>query len=322
MMDEMTLLRDAFAADGEVPDGAETRARAALLNHMHHRPVRPRVRRRVIALTAAVAAAAAIAVVIGHTGAPPAVEHRPAAGSPPTAGPGPEPSALPYLQPVSNQQYLENAAWTVDRQAWTYPQPTQYMYKAVQHVINDGAPNGPVYRGTWHTVLDEQWMRVDGLEFGTRRDHGRLTVLKNGAGYLHLPYDEFAALDTPEKVLYYEAHPTGSDGIVIDRLLEQLVLPPKVQAAVFRAIAQSAHGTERPDAVNLDGRPAVALTFTEEGYAQHELLFDQKTYDLIGTRTVVVADHPGDGHTYKKGDVLDEETFTSSKIVDTMGATN
>jgi hypothetical protein len=201
------------------------------------------------------------------------------------------------------------------------------MYKEAKVLHNDRdleqqSPNGPLVPGHTHVVTERHWNRIDAQVEG-HLENGKLVLLRQGNGYGQLPYADLVGLTTPERVLYYEAHPTGSFGLDLDALLEQYVLPPDVQAAIFRAIAQSADAHAEPDAVNVDGRPAVGLRITTEGYRSEELLFDKTTYDLIGERTVVIAEHTlsGLGSTvhYHRGDVLNQRVYTASRIVDDVG---
>jgi hypothetical protein len=80
-----------------------------------------------------------------------------------------------------------------------------------------------------------------------------------------------------------------------------------------------------PDTVNIDGRPAVGIGLTTEGYLSQELLFDKETYALIGERLVAIADYTnvstdGTSHTHK-GDVFRQAVYTVSIIVDNVGDT-
>ena len=62
----------------------------------------------------------------------------------------------------------------------------------------------------------------------------------------------------PEKVSAWVANP-GPVGMEISALIGQYVLPPAVKAAMFRYLAGQPGMKLNPDAVNLDGRPAIGL---------------------------------------------------------------
>jgi hypothetical protein len=51
-----------------------------------------------------------------------------------------------------------------------------------------------------------------------------------------------------------------------------------VEAAFFRALGRLSLVTSVPDAVNLDGRPALALARVRDGWLRDEMLLDPKTY--------------------------------------------
>ena len=78
-----------------------------------------------------------------------------------------------------------------------------------------------------------------------------------------------------------------------------------------------------PDAVNLDGHPAIGLGRIVEGYLSQELLFDKQTYALIGERQIAVADHVNrgdDGTSYThKGDLFRQVIYRKMTIVDQPG---
>jgi hypothetical protein len=335
-MDDLTVLRDAFE-ELEPPAAALNRARAALLNHIHG--VRPAPRRRglrrrwrpLVPVAAALAAAAIAAVAVVHMD----TDHSGTGSGTRTVAvppaPGASGTAVPYRRPASAVQYLENAAWVARREQWTVPRPDQFMYIEVQSLHNDKAledaqPNGRLVPGRTHVEVARTWKRIDG-QVEAHLEQGRLVVGQQGRGdaWAQLPYNELTALDTPEKVLSYESHPTGSAGLTLDEWLAQYVLPPPVRSAVFRALAWGTDVRLDPDAVNIDGRPAVALILTEEGYISTELLFDKGTYNLIGRRTIVIADHTDSSLsgalTLHKGDLLSQEIYTASRIVDTPGQT-
>lgn len=329
-MDEMAILREAFGPEADPSESARQRARTALLERAtpDRMQARPAVRRRWplrVGLTAAVAAAAVIGVVTvenintveqpGETRA----ESRPVV------------AVLPYAHPASATEFLENAAWTAARKSWQTPRPDQFMYKESQSLRNtkaleQRAPNGPLVPGKTRVVKVQHWDRIDG-QVTARMVDGKLVVDHQGSrlSWVFVPYADLAELTTPEKVLAWEKAPKDV-GVDLDALLGQYVLPPAVEAAIFRAIAKGKGVRLNPDAVNIDGRPAVALGLTIEGYLSQELLFDKETYTLIGERLVAIANHKnvGDDGTVsiRKGDVFRQVVYTASRIVDKPGDTH
>jgi hypothetical protein len=333
-MDELNTLGASFGPD-EVPAPAmEQRARAALQNRIAAQPVasvaratpdaasRRRAWRLGIPITVGVAAAAVVAgfALYGGTVAAPA------------ATPSGQAASVPYDRPVNAAQYLEDAAWTAERHQWVDPRPDQFMYIETRSLLNDPAylqdhPNDPIVpsRGRYRTT--QEWTRIDGQVIA-RMNNGKLEVSHQGDhhGYWVLaPWSQIAALTTPEKVAYYLAHP-GSVLAEPEAMITELVLPPAVQAAVFRYLARQPGMKLNPDAVNLDGRPAIGLGRVLEGYLSEQLLFDKQTYALIGEREVAVADHVNrgdDGTSYThKGDVFRQVIYNKMIIVDQAGQTS
>lgn len=327
-MDELRVLREAFGPDEAPSEAARQRARAALVGHspqVGRMPARAAARRRWplrAGLTAAVAAAAVIGVVAVenvNTVEAPHGESRPVV------------AALPYARPADAKEFLENAAWTAARKPWTMPRSDQFMYKEIRalentEAVRNASPNGPLVPGRTRTVERQRWERIDG-QVEAHYEHGKLVVNRQSkrASWVFVPYATMAALDTPAKVLAWEKDPNQVVTMDLGAMLGQYVLPPAVEAAVFRAIATRKGAKLNPDAVNLDGRPAVGVRLSIEGYLSEELLFDRTTYALIGDRLVATADHKnvaldGTSHT-KKGDVFRQEIYTASRIVDEPGQT-
>ncbi|WP_189330134.1 CU044_5270 family protein [Actinoplanes ianthinogenes] len=327
-MDEISMLRETFDPDTAPSPEAEQRARAALHDRI---AAAGRVRRRwrlrmrfPIAIGVAGAAAVAAAFVItGHGGvvtpAVPTPAVRQEQGDSPVA-------AMPFLKPVSAAQYLENAAWTVERQPWIDPEPGQYMYIETRELRNPAGyenkyPNGSLIPGKAKYRTIQDWNRVDGKVWARTLNTGKIVVDrwgKNGVYWDRFAWSELRGLTTPEKVRHFIDHPSGNFGQSPDALIGQYVLPPKVEAAFFRYLAQQPGMKLNPDAVNIDGRPAIGLGRIEEGYLSQELLFDKETYRLIGDRLVAIADEKGGPDATRKGDVLRQVIYTKKVIVDKL----
>ena len=73
------------------------------------------------------------------------------------------------------------------------------------------------------------------------------------------------------------------------------------------------------DAVDVAGRPAIAVARLLEGYLRTEILLDRKPYQYMGERIIVIKDHIStgtDGTTrMEKGAILNLETRTASGII-------
>ncbi|MEU8608717.1 hypothetical protein AB0C29_12030 [Actinoplanes sp. NPDC048791] len=324
MMDEISILRETFGPDPEPSPATEQRARDALRGRMAPR-TRNSWRLRVpMVVGVATAAAVVAAVAIGNAGGetrvtPPISEQRPDHTQ--------AAAAVPYLRPVNAAQVLENAAWTVEQEQWTDPAPTQFMYVETQEMRNprayeQKAPNGALRPGKAKYRKVQRWNRIDGQVQASMRN-GKLDVLRQGQDgtyFAFVPWSQVVKLTTPEAIAAWLEHPEGGVMAAPDALAGQYVLPPEVKAAIFRYLAQQPGMKVNPDAVNLDGHPAIGLGRVVEGYLSQELLFDKQTYTLIGERLVAIKNEGGTGDG-RKGDLYRQVIYRKMAIVDRPGET-
>ncbi|MEV0129258.1 hypothetical protein AB0H83_12475 [Dactylosporangium sp. NPDC050688] len=330
-VDEIDVLREAFGPDEVPSQAAQNQARAALRQRMSSKEQRvtsrPMFRRRQFVLTAGIAVAAAAAVVTGVAVVATRGEDR---GPAPKAQPVPSTPAkgvLPYLRPASAAEYLENAAWTAERRPWQDPRPDQFMYIETLQLRNKPAyerehPNDAIRPELSENRKVQEWWSVDG-QTRASYENGRLVVAKVGQGeyWTRVEWSTITAMTSPEKVPDAVRGP-GSLGVDLDAFIGQYVVPPNVQAAIFRHLAQSPGMTLNPDAVNIDGRPAVGLGRTLKGYLSQELLFDKETYQFIGERLVAIKDHVTHGDLVsRRGDVFRQAIYAKLIIVDKPGDT-
>ncbi|MEU4242557.1 CU044_5270 family protein [Actinoplanes sp. NPDC026619] len=329
MMDEISILHETFDDDVTTSPSpeAEQRARHALQNRITApAPVRRRLSWWLSIPVAATAAAVVAVVVAGNVngkGAPGPTTAGPALSAAPVA-------ALPYLKPVSAAQVLENAAWTAEQEAWVNPAPTQFMYVETLEMRNKPGyeqkhPNGTLLPGKAEYRTIQEWNRIDGQVWASKRN-GKLEVNhqgQNGGWKAFVPWSQVVKLTSSAVIDAYLEHPEGGVTAEPWALAGQYVLPPDVKAAIFRYLAQQPGVQVNPDAVNLDGRPAIALGEVIEGYLSRELLFDKDTYSLIGDRLVAVNDEtaPNSSH-HKKGDLLRQVIYRKMIIVDKAGDTD
>jgi hypothetical protein len=330
-MDELMMLQEAFGSDEAPSLAAETRARTALIERMQPpqagRPIGGAPgRHRKKTIVAAIAVAAAIAV----TGAVVVLrstvhDDRLAQRAQQRA------NVLPFPNPASVAQYLENAAWSAEQHRWIDPRPDQFMYVETLELRNRPSyenehPNDAIVPGRAENRKVQQWDRIDG-QVTASVHNGKLDVVEKGGtmDWDRLKWDDIAGLTTPDKVADWVERPKGSFGVEITAMIGQYVLPPKVQAAMFRYLARQPGMRLNPDAVNIDGRPAIGLGRVLEGYLAQELLFDQRTYALIGERLVAIKDnvtHGNDGDAVShKGDVFRQVIYAKMIIVDQIGDT-
>jgi hypothetical protein len=117
-----------------------------------------------------------------------------------------------------------------------------------------------------------------------------------------MPFDDYkslAALPTdPDRLLRW-AHEQGDVYLQFTHMLRSNPLPPDLQAAIYRAIAQVPAVTV--ETIDVFGRPALALAQTTDG-VREELLLDPETYAYVGERrgdlvsqrvTAAIVDEPG-----------------------------
>ena len=332
-VDEIDVLREAFGPDEVPSQAAEHRARAALHQRMSSKEQRvtgrPVFRRRQFVLTAGIAVAAAAAVVAGVAVVATRGGDRPAPGAESLAS-APAGGVLPYLRPARAAEYLENAAWTAERRPWKDPRPDQFMYIETLQLRNKPAyerehPNDAIRPELSEHRKVQEWWSVDGKTRASY-ENGKLVVHKVGQGeyWTRVEWPTITAMTSPEKVPDAVRGP-GSLGVDLDAFIGQYVVPPNVQAAIFRHLAQSPGMTLNPDAVNIDGRPAVGLGRTLEGYLSQELLFDKETYQFIGERLVAIKDHVTHGddgdRVSHRGDVFRQAIYAKLIIVDKPGDT-
>jgi hypothetical protein len=109
-------------------------------------------------------------------------------------------------------------------------------------------------------------------------------------------------------------------------ILRENLLPPRTEAAIFRAMKKIPGVTLVDNAA--DARPAIALGRTTEGWLHEEVLLDPKSYAYLGERAISIKGHTsrgvGDNPTampeYVKKGVLQNLTVrTAAGIVSAPG---
>ncbi|WBB71161.1 CU044_5270 family protein [Micromonospora sp. WMMD812] len=332
------MLRDAWSDVPPPSPATRAQARAALLARAAHvdnpapqRAPSPRARAstpwrlprlgwRVGVITAAVAAVVGGLTVVESVNGP--VDRGPAG----TAIPG-----LPAARPASAAEALERAASAAGAQSFTAPRPDQWIH--VEERMTSGAgPGGLVTGGPYRTRVLQHWMRADGRQVAWFVD-GKFQF--QGQPARTTPpsdYPTLAALPTdPDALLQWLHQEMGglTDSTEEDRnsfsfgqlnaILRNNVLPPGVEAAIYRAMAKIPNVTLVPDAVNVDGRPAIALGRVQGGWLREEVLLDPDTHRLIGERAVAIKDytaHGLDGTVRVKSGTVQRLVVTNVEIVD------
>jgi hypothetical protein len=295
-MDEMTLIRK-FADDAPLPDaGRLADVRAKLMTE-----IAPRRRRKlrpvgVTGIGVTVAAAAAIVAVTLPSGAPP--------------------PAQPQVTPVAT--VLHNAADVARKRPAVTPKPGQFVYRK----MNNG-----------ERVI-EQWRSVDGKHDGLSMNTpsapefpARETIAgcKNGKSEGVNSAGEHKTFPCEPEPGYLDGHVatksqafvfvagTYSVRIEYDDFIKAALgmimeheLSPTLRADIFDALATvddlpDQRVTVDPNARDTMGRPAIALTWTDESAGRSPygttVLFDPSTYEYLGMPgvpvTTKIVDHAG-----------------------------
>ncbi|MER5351529.1 CU044_5270 family protein [Kitasatospora sp. NPDC002551] len=186
--------------------------------------------------------------------------------------------------------------------------------------------------GSRHGVLKEE--RGDGKAIAPEktkpgdpapRTDGGMWLDPNAKPGLNAPtYAYLATLPTdPDallKKIYAETKGMGPGPdqeafVTIGDLLREQLAPPAVSAALYRAAAKIPGVTAVDDSVDASGRHGVAVA-RENGGIRTEWIFDPKTHEFLGERTVVAAEGNELG---KPGTVTGHSAVLGRTVVDQPG---
>ncbi len=282
------------------------------------RPPAPRWRRPV--LLGATAAAATAALTVTLLPGPPAHQARPRAGSPAGASPTSSPAELTAAYVLNRA--ASAAASAAAASSRPVPRPGQFIYvtSVTTYLSTEITRSG---EESWLYRTSRQiWQSASGQRAGMLQivEHGNVklpwgpvppAVSGNPAGWISLPasscpgaaaargtYAFLATLpaDPGRLRTWIYRHPDGgnrSDAQAwadIGDILREMLVPPKLAAALFRVAATIPGATVVPHAANAVGRAGVGVS-----RAGAELIFDPKTYQLIGEGAVLTKPVPGEG---------------------------
>ncbi|MFG2090227.1 MULTISPECIES: CU044_5270 family protein [unclassified Spirillospora] len=325
-MNDLEILRDAWTEPEAPAEASRAAARTALLERAsgggrrRFRPSRFGVR---LVAVGVLAAAVAVGVTVVQT----------AGGTDRDGNPRPVVPGIP-AGPVANaSEALERAARAAETRAFTPPRPDQWIY--VESRVRRGRePNGPVSTDPGKDVVTRNWQRADGTKSATIED-GRLRFTGMLPTTPPSDYASLAALPAdPDALLKWIYKQTGGLGAakegrystaysMFGAILRNNVLPPRTEAAVFRAIKQIPGVTLAEGRVDAAGRLALGLGRVTDGYLHQELLLDAETYGYLGERSVVIKDHRTrhvDGTmSVEKGDLMNLTVRLKAGIVDEAG---
>ncbi|MFD0903148.1 CU044_5270 family protein, partial [Actinomadura sediminis] len=237
--------------------------------------------------------------------------------------------------PVANaSELLERAAQSAEARPFTPPRPDQWVYTESRSRRGD-TPNGPLSDDPADTRTNRSWTRADGKVIALM-ENGRLEQVPLAAGTM--PPSDYASLaklpTDPDALLKWVYAGMGGLGETsegrystaygtLSAILRDNVLPPRLEAAVFRAIKKIPDVTLVEGRVDMAGRQAIALGRITEGYIHEEILFDPKTYRYLGERAVAIKDHSTRGEdgtlSFRKGDLMRLTVQVKTGIVDEAG---
>lgn len=312
------------------------RARAALLTRIggngpakarrSHRTARPGLRVLAVgALATAVAAGVVLVQTAGGTDKQ---------GRPRSALPG-----VSTVRIVNAADVLDQAAAVAGARPFTPPRPDQWVYIENKTTTPLNGPGGLATGGPLKTRNDETWHRADGQQSAAFDDKGKLGIQSIPPGATLRPrtdYPTLAALPTqPQALLAWvdtemgglekadEESRRSEEFGVLNAILRDCLLPPGVEAAIYRAMGIIPGVTLDKDAVDPSGRHVLSVGRVEEGWLDEEVLFDPQTFRYVGERSIAINDHVAkglDGTVHvKKGTIQVLATRIGAGIVDQPG---
>lgn len=182
---------------------------------------------------------------------------------------------------------LERAAAAAENRRFVAPGPRQWVYTKMR-LTTSAKPSGFVTGGPYRTSTWELWRRVDGRQYaafenGKVRAGHELVSSAVAARFEPLP-------DDPEALLR-KVGGRGGDEMAYETLvtiLRDSVHSPETEAAIFRALKRIPGVTPIKGKVDVDGRSAIALGRTVDGWLHEEVLLDPKTYAYLGERAIAI----------------------------------
>jgi hypothetical protein len=282
---------------------------------------RARRQRRRLSLIAVPVAVGALAAAYG-TGVLPGLgqvpEHTPASSAIAHAGTGSTGGAVQLLNRIATVAAAKPAPAVRDDQ-YTY---TESLTASLVTIVDD--PEAP------ETFLDKPhrrqvWLSVDGSRPGRLAEKSDSDELGPRTGSLNSPtYRYLQSLPTdPDALLdkiYADTRGSGPSPeeeafVTIGDALREQVAPPQASAALYKAAAKIPGVSVVPDAVDAAGRHGIAVAFLQADGERTEWIFNKKTLDFLGERSVMTKDTTW----AKSGQVTSSAALLHSAIVDKPG---
>jgi hypothetical protein len=281
-MDDLKILHDSWGSPEAPSRDVTARARAGLLARAAESGAATR-RFRPLAV-GALALAIAVGVALADLGG---------------GSDGEQKAVLPGLPtvPVASAAVLEQAAVAAETKPFTPPRDDQWIYTEDRFRSSEGG-----------TDTHRSWRRADGRGMAWIDENGKLAFrpvdppAQPGRPPSELPesYKDFAAMPTGSDALLRWAYAqaknitgggTNDDGdvyLLFNHMLRDHVLPPDLEAGIFRALKQIPG--VKVETVEVFGEAALSLGLATSDWLHEELLLDPDTYAYRGERSTVIRD--------------------------------
>jgi hypothetical protein len=236
---------------------------------------------------------------------------------------------------------LNNAATAATTRPFTPPRPDQWQYLEFQ-----------IHRAGKPVLVSREWRRADGKQvagyrgqltpdgrvltddgrafaIGDRLDVAAVSPTNGPIDYqtlTSLPSAPAALLGWLERYQAQLPHDPGADGAAetpeehnqflfgaLTQMLVFNVLPPRTEAALFRAMASIPGARLEHDTPRVDGRPTLGVQRVQNGCCWEEVLLASPTYHVIGERFSQVPTPPQPGQSPTLS------VRTTARIVDQPG---
>jgi hypothetical protein len=217
-------------------------------------------------------------------------------------------------------ELLDQAAFAAAAEAPVEIRDDQFVYAGSVVRYDGGQPQDR-----------EIWTSVDGSREGLLREEGAEDVpLDSGSA---TSYRLLQSLPTDPEAMLGWLYDQGEEGdaerdadqdafVLVGDLLQESLVPPDVAAALYGAAALIPGVTVVPDAQDAAGRPGIAVS-REDAYNPgqgHELILDEESFELLGTRSVALTDLALEEGPVEAGDVLFSSAVLERAVVDEAGA--
>ncbi|MEV5749948.1 CU044_5270 family protein [Actinoallomurus sp. NPDC052308] len=244
---------------------------------------------------------------------------------------------LPAGPVASAAELVHRATLKAAAEPAPQPRPDQWTYVKETYATSSAGTAGALSGSPDRRVTVERWLRVDGTRRATQVDGGRLdsatTTPMDRSAVPRSDYAYLRSLPTDPKALLALVYrqsaqfPLGRDAAaftMIEDLMRRSVLPPRLRAALYGALAAIPGVRFAKDVTDTAGRHGVALYRIDEGYLRTDVIVDPTTYAYLGYRSITVKAHTSTderGTTrVAKGQILGWSAQLATAIVDQPGA--